>query len=167
MKSFLILAAAAAVAMPVFSASAQTQAQSHVGITRAVTVAEERVGGTAFDAELEYNRGTPVYEVELTKAGVLHRVTVNATTGRVISAIQPRAANMLPAWAGEEMPVTSSRTAPMLVALERDTNGKVRELSFDDDNVPHYEVEIATAAGVTELHLDPATGRRIRMAYDD
>ena len=167
MKSFLILAAAAAVAMPVFSASAQTQAQSHVGITRAVTVAEERVGGTAFDAELEYNRGTPVYEIELTKAGVLHRVTVNATTGRVISAVQPRAANMLPAWAGEEMPVTSSRTAPMLVALERDTNGQVRELSFDDDNVPHYEVEIATAAGVTELRLDPATGRRIRMTYDD
>ena len=167
MKTLLILAAASAIAIPVVAANAQTQPQTHVGITRAVTVAEERTGGTAFDAEFEYSRGTPVYEVELTKAGVLHRVTVNAATGRVISATQPRAANMLPAWAGEEMPATSNRTAPMLVALERETSGQVRELSFDDDNVPHYEVEIATAAGVTELRLDPATGRRIRMTYDD
>ena len=167
MKSFLILAAASTFALPLYAASAQAQPQSHIGITRAVTVAEERIGGTAFDAELEYNGGTPVYEVELTKAGALYRVTVNAATGRVISATRPRAGNLLPAWAGEEMPITTIRTAPMLAALERDTNGQVRELSFDDDNVPHYEVEIATAAGVTELHLDPATGRRIRMAYDD
>jgi len=167
MKSLVILAAATAIAIPAIAANAQTQPQSHIGITRAVTVAEERIGGTAFDAELENDGGSPVYEVELTKAGAFYRVSVNATTGRVVSATRPRGENLLPAWAAEEMPVTSSRTAPMLAALERETNGQVRELSFDDDNVPHYEVEIATAAGVTELHLDPATGRRIRMAYDD
>jgi uncharacterized membrane protein YkoI len=167
MKSYLILAAASTFALPLFAASAQTQPQNHVGITRAVAVAEQRIGGTAFDAELEHVGGAPVYEVELAKEGVLHRVTVSAATGRVISATRPRAANQLPAWASEEMPRTANRTAPMLAALERDTNGKVRELSFDDDGVPNYEVEIATAAGVTELHLDPATGRRVRMAYDD
>ena len=62
----------------------------------------------------------------------------------------------------------AGRLSQFLVALERQTDGQVIEASFDgDDGQPHYEVEIATRAGVTNVGLHPQTGERLGMMLDD
>lgn len=166
--TYLPIAAAAALLAVSASAAAQTAASNPIGVSRAVALAEERTGAGAYDAELDRDRGRAVYEIDLARGGSLYEVHIDAATGRILSASQPRIANMLSGWNDDEFPKTARRIAPMLAELERETSGTVREVSFDDDGgIAHYEVEIATAAGVADLRFDAATGKRMPIAYDD
>lgn len=168
MKMLFVVIAAALVAVPV-SAEAQV---APIGITRAVAIAERATGAKAMDADLEDRSGGGlVYEVELVKGRTLHEVDIDARTGRIISLRTPRIASYWARWFDNDELQHAARARPLsqiLDDLERRSRGQVLEVSFDvEAGQPRFEVEISTRAGVTDIFLDPRTGERLALVYDD
>lgn len=161
----LIALAAGMVAAPLAAAP------EIIGITRAVAIAEHALGARAVDAELELAPQGAVYEIGLVRGSALHEARVDARTGRFLGATQPRLKNAWRRWFASKEMARAAKGPPLadlLARLERQTSGKVREVEFEtEDGRAWYDVEIATAAGVAEVRLDPASGERLAALYDD
>lgn len=60
--------------------------QAKISLQQAIAAAEAKVGGKAIEADLEHEKGSVVYDVEVLAAnGTKHDVKVNADNGQVIS----------------------------------------------------------------------------------
>ena len=57
-----------------------------VSLVDAIRTAEQRVKGKPIDAGLDHQNGNLRYEVEVLKDGVVHKVTVDAQSGEVVTA---------------------------------------------------------------------------------
>ena len=167
MSRMIILTAGLLLAAPV---AAQKPAPQMIGISKAVAAAERAVPGRALEAELDARKGKFVYEIELLAGNSLHEVLIDARTGRVIANSPNRAESVWRRWFDSDwsaMARLNGPLAPRLAALERQSRGMVREVSFDiEDGIPIYELEIAAPAGVTDVHIDARTGARLTM-FDD
>lgn len=53
-------------------------------LANALAAAELQVDGTAIEGAFESEHGTPVFEIEVAKDKIMHRVKVDATTGKVM-----------------------------------------------------------------------------------
>jgi uncharacterized membrane protein YkoI len=164
----VLIAITGSLASPALS---QGQPAPLIGVTRAVAAAERALPGHALEAELESRRGRLMYEIELLSGDQLHEVLIDARSGRTIAKDRIRAESLWRKWFDSDWGTTvksAGRLAPRLAALERQANGKVREVGFDvERGVPVYEVEIAGSAGITEVHIDARTGKRLTMEFDD
>ncbi|MGH8559303.1 MAG: PepSY domain-containing protein [Methylococcales bacterium] len=58
--------------------------QAGISLTEAITAAEQKTGGKAFEAELDDEANTVQFEVETIKDGKIQKVMVNAQTGKVL-----------------------------------------------------------------------------------
>jgi uncharacterized membrane protein YkoI len=61
-----------------------------IGLTQAITAAEQHVGGKAAKAEYERHKGRWVFDVEVVKDKKVMDVTVDATSGKVIAATEDK-----------------------------------------------------------------------------
>lgn len=164
-----IILAGALVAMLPPAALAQSGA---IGMPRAIEIAERATGGRTIEAELDGRRnGALVYEIELADSGTLHEVDVDARSGRIVARRTPRLESFWANWVEDDelRAVASARPlADMLRGLERRSDGRVTEVSFDvEAGQARYEVEISTSAGTADIYLDPKTGRRLSLVHDD
>ena len=92
---------AVAVALAVGGAYAATSSKENdalaisaakIGLSQAVSAAEQHVGGKAAKAEFEQSKGQWVFDVEVVKdARVVMDVKVDATTGKVLAATEDKA----------------------------------------------------------------------------
>lgn len=146
-------------------------AQDLIGLTRAIGVAERSLSARAIEGELETSGGRLVYEIDLVRGQLLHRVRVDARTGKLVSAVKPKAENWLRGWFDKDRLRSGGKATALgehLVELERHSRGEVKEVEFEiREGRGVYEIELATAAGVGRVLLDASTGRRIELAYDD
>lgn len=167
---FLLLAAAAATLLA-GSLRAQPDDDGLVGVTRAVTVAERQLSARAIEAELETRSGRLVYEVDLVRGETLHRATIDARSGRLLSSDKPRIENWIRSWVDLDRLRQGGRVAPLggrLAALERQSGGQVHEVEFSlRKGRPIYTIELSTHAGTGEVRIDALTGERLEFAYDD
>lgn len=62
-------------------------AAAKISMTRAVTIAEQQVGGKAVRAEYEYHKGQRVFDIEVVRGKEVMDVKVDAVSGNVISAV--------------------------------------------------------------------------------
>jgi uncharacterized membrane protein YkoI len=62
-----------------------------IGLTQAVIAAEEHVGGKAAKAEYERHKGQWVFDIEVVKDKKVMDVTVDATSGKVLAAVEDKA----------------------------------------------------------------------------
>lgn len=141
-----------------------------IGLTRAVDMAESRWSAHAIEAELDHERGRSIYEIELFADDAVRHVWLDAESGETVRESQPRIENSWRGWFDEELARAGNgqRLATLLAALERSTGGRALEANFEvERGRAFYEVEIATDAGVTEVHLDAGTGERLAMDYND
>jgi uncharacterized membrane protein YkoI len=162
------LVTAAVIALSASGVAGAQTASRPVGLVEAVRVAEAHTGAGAFEAEEERVEGRMLYEIDLARGQTIRTVRVDAATGKVVSVASPRLANTAPDWFGDDRPTAPKRIAPMLAAIEQRTKGEVREVGFDVDNGAEvYEIDVATAAGLAELHFDARTGKRMLIAYAD
>ena len=157
---------AAVLASPLGAQVAEAQP---IGVTRAVAAAERVLSARAVEAELDTWKGRLVYDVELVRGGALHDAVIDAQTGQLLSSGKRRWESMWASWFDKERFAGTSRPlGATLAALEAETGGRVEEVSLDDqDGRAFYEVELATAAGVAEIAIDPATGKRLTLRVDD
>lgn len=163
-----VLLAALVIAGSAAPASAAPSDAGLIGIPRAVAIAERHIQGRATDADLEREKGQTYYEVEVARGGKPYEVRIDARTGRVLATVQP---GLWSGWFGDSELRHIGDARPLsaiLSDLERRSGGRVTEVSFDvERGQPRYEIEIATRAGVAELHVDPRTGNRLAQVYDD
>jgi len=154
-----------------FPALSQPVDDGLVGMTRAIGSAERTLSARAIEAELETRDGRLVYEIDLVRSDTLHRATVDARSGRLVTSEKPRLENWLRAWIARDRIRAGGAAEPLagrLAILEKQSRGEVKEVEFDMRNGKAvYEIEIATAAGIGEVHIDAATGKRLALAYDD
>lgn len=148
---------------------ALAQDEGLIGVTRAVAVAEKALSGQAVEAELDTRGGRLVYEVELVRNGNLHEALIDARTGKLVSADKHRWESMWRGWFDEDsLKQTSRPLGRMLAAIEAETGGRIQEVGLESEGGRRfYEVEVATAAGVADILIDPATGKRLPPALDD
>ncbi len=65
-------------------------AEARISLVEAVTAAEQHVGGKAFQAEYEREKGQWVFEVAVVKDQQVMDVKVDSMTGKVLSAIEDK-----------------------------------------------------------------------------
>ena len=163
------LAACVALVAILIPSAALAQPNDLIGVARAVGIAEGALSARALEAELETRSGRLVYAVEVVRNGSLHEAQVDARTGKLLATDKRRLESLWRSW------FDAARLTPsglplgrMLAALEAETGGRVQEVDFDSKGGrTWYEVEIATAAGVADILLDPAAGRRLPEEADD
>lgn len=170
MKTTLTLAAAlAALGIPALAQTgAQPQARIQaVPLAQAVAAAEQTVGGRAFDAELDHERGALVYEIDLVKDGRAVEARVDAASGKVLRHKQ-LAAVRLP-FTGDHLKAAQSapRTLTETIALvEGATRGRVSDIGLEREGGRYYyEAELAGAQD-REVRVDLRTGA-ISPVIDD
>lgn len=161
-KTTLILTAtAAALALPALAqtAAAPPPAIRTVPLAQAVAAAEQTVGGRAFDAELDQERGALVYEIDLVKNGRAVEARVDAASGKVLRHTQ-LAAVRLP-FTGHHLTAAQSapRTLTETIALvEGATKGRVSDIGLEREGGRYYyEAELAGAQD-REVRVDLRTG---------
>ncbi len=66
-------------------------AGAKIGMTQAVTAAEQHVGGKAARAEYEKHKGQWVYDVEVVNGAKVMDVKVDSASGKVIAATEDKA----------------------------------------------------------------------------
>lgn len=66
-------------------------ATSKISLAQAVTAAESHVGGKASKAEYERHKGQWVFDVEVVKDKTVMDVAVDASSGKVLSAVEDKA----------------------------------------------------------------------------
>jgi uncharacterized membrane protein YkoI len=62
-----------------------------IGLAQAVSTAEAHVGGKAARAEYERHKGQWVFDVEVVKGQTVMDVAVDASSGKVLSAVEDKA----------------------------------------------------------------------------
>lgn len=154
-------------------ASAQEAAsvapQATIGLIRAVQAAEQALPGRALEADLDFEDGRQVYEVELTSDGALHEIRIDAFTGDVVSTRKHAIESLWSGWSDRLATIERARPlAETLAAVEKQTGGRVREVGVDnEDGGLYYEIELASGSGERDVYVDVASGRIIADMVDD
>lgn len=167
----MLLATAAAAAAIAATAQAQTAAappplKQVVPLKQAVATAERAVGGKAFDAELDTERGRLVYEISLVKDGRAVEAEVDPATGKLL-----RMSRQAPPLPWDSASLKAAQTAPKSLSqtismVETSTKGRVTDISLERRKQRHYyEVELAGAQD-REVRVDLQTGA-ITPVIDD
>lgn len=149
--------------------SAQPADTQPIGVTLAVAAAEKALSARAVEAELDTWKGRLVYDIELVRGDSIHEAVIDARTGRLLASGKQRWESLWARWFEKgRFAAPAKPLGPLLAALESETGGQVEEVALDDDRGRIvYEVELATAAGVAEIAVDPTTGKRLAQVLDD
>lgn len=143
--------------------------QATIGLVRAVQAAEQALPGRALEADLDFEGGRQVYEVELTSDGGLHEIRIDAFTGKVVSTRKHAIESLWSGW-GDRL-ATIERARPLaetLVAVEKQTGARVREVGLESEGGGlYYEIEMGSGSGERDVYVDVASGRIIADMVDD
>lgn len=158
--AFAAVGAAGGAALPALAqADSTSRAVAKAPLAQAVAAAEQTVGGRAFDAELDHERGALVYEIDLVKNGRAVEARVDAATGKVIHQ-QTLGAARLP-FTSEHLKAAQAapRTLSQTIALiESSTKGQVTDIGLEREaGRYYYEAELAGAQD-REVRVDLRTG---------
>lgn len=123
-----------------------------ISMSKAVAAAEQSVSGRALEAELDWEKGQLVYEVEVVSGDALYKVYVDAMTGEVSRSGRERLEGMWQNWFSSDK-VEAVKAAPQSLAqlaeaVEKDTGDRVKEAGIDKKGDRYfYEMELQNKAG--------------------
>lgn len=175
----MTIAIATVIAVP-GSAIAANAVSGNIGKEKAKEIALKEVPGTITDIDLEREKGTVFYEIDITKKDSLEEVDVYiaADSGKVLhtvnedhddddehdattSAVMPNP----PAAGGSKNVITKEQAGKLALAAVK---GEVLNVKSDwDDVIQQYEVKIKTSEGIAEVDIAAVGGRILSIDYDD
>ncbi|SCK35046.1 Peptidase propeptide and YPEB domain-containing protein [Streptomyces sp. WMMB 714] len=137
-------------------------ASARVDASEAAAAALKSAPGTVTGIDLDEGRNGPVWEVDVTKKGSFHEVTLDAGSGKVLSDNKD----------GEESDddtVPSGLKVSAAEAAEKAAGqGTVTSVDFGDDGDRNWEVEVTGKDGKeTELAVDAQSGNVTQQKADD
>ena len=158
-------------------ANAQGQAalakQAKITQDEAINAALEKVPGTVEEVELEDEKGTIVYEIELVSTdGTEHEVEVDAQTGEVLKVEaddddeNEEEDSQNQAKLAKQAKITEDEA--INTALEK-VPGTVNEIELEVENgTVVYEIEVLSTDGTEqEVKVDAQTGEVLKVEADD
>jgi uncharacterized membrane protein YkoI len=142
------------------------QAARTISMAEAIKAAQGRLPGGVLEAEIESRGGREVYEIEIVSTGKIHEVQVDAQSGQIIATEEKVMSTRFKQWFAEGRLDAAERAPDVLVRalpeLERQMGGTVTEVGLERENDRlTYEVELQTAQGGRETHIDVATGQNV------
>ncbi|MGO4375232.1 PepSY domain-containing protein [Paenibacillus sp. 2TAB19] len=173
------------------AAVAAEGATSYIGKTKAKQIVLNAAPGTVTDIELERERNTVYYEVDIDRKDTFQEVDVHvdAATGKVLKVKNddddaPRttvAPTTSPTTAPSTAPSTAPTSAPSAESAsttitkeqagklaQQKVKGEVIRVETDwDDGIKKFEVKLRTAAGRAEVDIAAATGKVLDVDYDN
>jgi uncharacterized membrane protein YkoI len=165
------LLAASVIAILPSMALAQMPEMKLLSLIEAVEAVEQKVPGHVIEADMDHEKGRYVYDIEVVKDNDLSKVKLDAQTGEIISIRKSWLKNTWrEIWNSDyyKLPGAIKPLSETLKRIEQDTTGQIRKVDFDvEGNVAHYEIEVISAAGETDIYLDARTGERLPAAYSD
>ena len=157
-------------------ANAQGQAalakQAKITQDEAINAALEKVPGTVGEVELEDEKGTIVYEIELVSTdGTEHEVEVDAQTGEVLKVEADDDENEEEDSQNQDKLAKQAKITEdeaINTALEK-VPGTVNEIELEVENgTVVYEIEVLSTDGTEqEVIVDAQTGEVLKVEADD
>lgn len=150
-------------------ASANTRGQtagqnSLLSVGDAIAIALEQADGYVESVELERDRGTLYYEVEIENSTKEYDVYVDAYSGEVLRVKEERDRN---GDRSKQMKDVLPMTEAVVIANEK-VEGTVTKVELDsDDGQLYYEIEIRSGRDEVEVEVDAYTGEILSVDYDD
>ena len=68
----------------VSSPSKPTDSTNIISRDKAIAIAKQKANGTVTKVELDYEKGTPIYEIEIRNGYIEYEFKINAQTGKII-----------------------------------------------------------------------------------
>ena len=127
--------------------------------------AVETVGGIV--TEIDYDRSDDEYEVEVENGSVSYELDINATTGEVVKKeIDDKSDKKEASKATTKNKSYITAKEASAIALKH-SPGTVKEVELDDDdNRPHFEIEIKDDKYEYEFEIDAVTGKILDFEKD-
>lgn len=145
----------------------QTQIKM-ISSEEAIQIALTKAQGQVESVELEQDLGKRYFEVEIENGEKEFEIGIDAITGDILFVKEDQnddddQHNLGAQSAGKDL--LSIQKASEIA--EKETGGKVVEISLDDDNNQLiYEVELQTSKGEAELDIDAVTGKVLNFEED-
>ncbi|WP_171056136.1 PepSY domain-containing protein [Paenibacillus sinopodophylli] len=173
------------------AAVAAEAASSYISKDKAKQIALKAAPGKVTDIDLERDRNTVYYEVDIDRKDTFQEVDVHveAVTGKVLSIKNdddaPRvtaaptsgAAASNSATASHSTSTASTNTSTTTKSVTKEEAGKIAQQQVKgdvirvetdwDDGIKKYEVKLRTATGTAEVDIAAASGKVLDVDYDD
>lgn len=128
----------------------------------------ETVGGIV--TEIDYDRSDDVYEVEVESESVSYELDINATSGEIVKKeVDDKKLSVVKS----DEKVTAKNNKNYISAKEaiaiaiKHSPGTVKDVELDDDdNRPHFEIEIKDGKYEYEIKIDAITGEILDFEKD-
>lgn len=139
---------------------------------KAVAIALEKTGGgTVTSVELDKDKDTIIYDIEIQNDNVKYDVDINAQTSEVIIREQeikqkPNTTTSMNEKAANNSNTTDviSKAKAISIALEKTGGGTVTEVELDNENGQYvYEIEIRNGNIEYDLDINAKTGKVIKF----
>ncbi|WP_337098717.1 PepSY domain-containing protein [Paenibacillus sp. YIM B09110] len=156
---------------------------SYIGKIKAKQIALNAAPGTVTDIELDRERNTVYYEVDIDRKDTFQDVDVHvdAATGKVLKVKNDDDDTPRTTTAPTTAPTTSPTSAPSAESAsttitkeqagklaQQKVKGEVIRVETDwDDGMKKFEVKLRTAAGRAEVDIAAATGKVLDVDYDN
>ena len=142
------------------------QSRAKISMTQAVEIALKEVPeAKAFEAELEMEKGVPVYEIELLAGDAVKEVEINGITGKVIEVEDEDEEAEEMAEIKEALAAAKITLGQALDIAGREVKGGLAyeaELEMEDGK-PVYEVELVADGKFKEVEIDAVTGKVLEV----
>jgi len=143
--------------------------QAKIVLTKAIEITlQEFPDGKLLEAELEMEKGKPIYEIELLIGNKVMEVEVCAISGEIVETETEKKSNDKKAKIRKALDQAQiTMTQAIEIALKKVAGGKAfeAELEMDDGQVT-YEVEIVVSGKVWEVEIDAATSEVLSQGED-
>lgn len=148
-----------------FRALEETSGQKQLlSVEQAISIALEHSEGYVDSIELERERGSVYYEVEVESSTKEYDIYVDAYTGEVLKVKEERVRN---GHKSERMKDALSMVEAVAIASERVPGTVVQGELDSDDGQLYYEIEIRSGRDEVEVEVDAFTGDILSVEYDD
>ncbi len=146
-------------------AAEQTSGQKPLlTVEQAIAAALTQAEGYVESIELERDKGSVYYEVEVESSSKEYDIYVDAYSGEILKVKEERDRN---AYKSERMKDVLTMVEAVAIATEK-VQGIVTKAELDsDDGQLYYEIEIRSGREEVEVEIDARTGEILSVEYDD
>ena len=135
---------------------------------KAIAIAKQKANGTVTKIELDYEKGTPIYEIEIRNGYKEYDIKINAYNGNILKFESENEYVSSPSKPTDSTNIISRDEA--IVIAKQKANGTVTKIELDyEKGTPIYEIEIRNGYIEYEFKINAQTGKIIEMEkdYDD
>ncbi|MFD1428607.1 putative membrane protein YkoI [Kroppenstedtia sanguinis] len=147
----------------------ENQTEQKLSEQEVMKIAKDEFDGKVTEVELKYKGETPVYEVELIKAGTEAEIKVDSNSGKILKKETETKETDNAALPEEDVfkPGITMKQAEKIALHEAGEKGQIKEIKLEkEDGQLIYEVEIQSGTQETEIEMDAQSGKVLEVSTE-